>query len=75
MDSPESIGFLEPIDIDHADRCFTKPTCDPSAKYRTIDGGCNNLVFPVWGQAHTAHIRIIEGNYSDGKCRLMNIKL
>lgn len=61
-----SVGLLKPQDIDLADQCFPKPQCNPSAKFRTIDGGCNNLIFPVWGQAHTANIRIIQADYSDG---------
>lgn len=66
MDPSKSVGFLQPQNIDLADQCFTKPSCDFSAQFRTIDGGCNNLVFPVWGQAHTANTRIIQASYSDG---------
>lgn len=61
-----SVGLLGPQDIDLADQCFPKPQCDPSAQFRTIDGGCNNLLFPVWGQSHTANTRIIQADYSDG---------
>lgn len=75
MDPSKSVGFLQPIDIDLADRCFSKPKCDISARFRTIDGGCNNLEFPVWGQAHTANTRIIQANYSDGINILIFLKI
>ncbi|XP_060870138.1 peroxidase-like [Metopolophium dirhodum] len=67
MDPSKSVGLLNPLDVDLADRCFSKPRCDPDAPFRTIDGGCNNLKFPVWGQANTANTRIINANYLDGK--------
>ncbi|VVC25042.1 Hypothetical protein CINCED_3A001808 [Cinara cedri] len=66
MDESTSIGRLQPSDIDLADRCFPKPNCNPSARFRTIDGGCNNLIFPVWGQINGANSRIIQASYSDG---------
>lgn len=66
MDPSKSVGLLQPSDIDLADQCFTKPKCDKSAQFRTIDGGCNNLLFPVWGKANTASTRIIQADYSDG---------
>jgi len=71
MDPSNAVGLLGPADIDLADRCFPKPECDPSAKFRTINGGCNNLLFPVWGQANTANTRIIQADYSDGKIQSM----
>ncbi|XP_060870430.1 peroxidase-like [Metopolophium dirhodum] len=61
------IGFLKPREIDLADRCFPKPICDPLAVYRTINGSCNNLKFPIWGRSNSANTRIIEADYSDGK--------
>ncbi|XP_022162140.1 peroxidase-like [Myzus persicae] len=61
------IGLLDPEGIDLADQCFPKPICDPHAKYRTINGSCNNLIFPIWGVSHTASTRIIQADYSDGK--------
>lgn len=60
------IGLLDPEGIDLADQCFPKPICDPHAKYRTINGSCNNLIFPIWGVSHTASTRIIQADYSDG---------
>lgn len=67
MNPSNSIGLLEPIEIDLADQCFTQPQCDFSAKFRTINGSCNNLIFPLWGRTNTANTRIIQADYSDGK--------
>lgn len=67
MDPSNSIGFLQPQDIDLADRCFPRPVCDPIAKYRTLNGSCNNLLFPIWGQSKSANIRVIQADYSDGR--------
>ncbi|XP_023314614.1 peroxidase-like isoform X1 [Trichogramma pretiosum] len=40
--------------------------CDPSAKYRSVDGSCNNLENPQWGSAFTAYDRILLPEYTDG---------
>uniref|UniRef100_A0A8D8QJA5 Peroxidase n=1 Tax=Cacopsylla melanoneura TaxID=428564 RepID=A0A8D8QJA5_9HEMI len=50
-----------------ADKCFNPGPCDSKAKYRTIDGSCNNLQFPMWGMTNTAAIRLRPAVYSDGK--------
>ena len=36
------------------------------AKYRTIDGSCNNLEHLQWGQASTAFQRLLPSDYEDG---------
>ena len=41
--------------------------CDPDAKYRTLDGRCNNLVSPEWGATATPLPRLMDNAYSDGK--------
>jgi len=64
MENP--IGLLDNREIDLADQCFPKPICDPLTKYRTINGSCNNLIFPIWGQSNSANTRIIQADYSDG---------
>uniref|UniRef100_A0A2S2QM46 Peroxidase n=1 Tax=Sipha flava TaxID=143950 RepID=A0A2S2QM46_9HEMI len=69
MDPSSSIGLLPPSTIDLADQCFPVPRCDSAARFRTIDGGCNNLRFPVWGRTNTAHTRIVQAHYSDGTDR------
>jgi len=66
MDPSKSIGFLQPQEISLADQCFPRPQCDFFNMYRTIDGSCNNLLYPTWGQTNTANTRIIHANYSDG---------
>ncbi|CAI6350006.1 unnamed protein product [Macrosiphum euphorbiae] len=66
MDPSKSIGFLHPQEIGLADQCFPRPHCDIFNMYRTIDGSCNNLLYPTWGQTNTANTRIIQANYSDG---------
>jgi hypothetical protein len=67
MDSSDSDrGLLSPQDIDLGDQCFPKPKCNPDARFRSTDGGCNNLIFPVWGQSNTASTRIVQADYSDG---------
>lgn len=65
MNKSKSNEPLSPADINLADKCFPKPDCDIKYRYRTMDGSCNNLENPVWRQANTSNIRIIQANYSD----------
>ena len=50
-------------------RCERKkiPTCLPAykAKYRTIDGTCNNIYNPLFGAAPTALNRLVPAKYFD----------
>lgn len=41
--------------------------CNSLAKYRNIDGSCNNVQNPSWGSAMTAYTRILFPQYFDGK--------
>uniref|UniRef100_A0A1B6LPE8 Peroxidase n=1 Tax=Graphocephala atropunctata TaxID=36148 RepID=A0A1B6LPE8_9HEMI len=50
--------------------CRPQPSCDPEAKYRTIDGSCSNLEHPSWGQAGTPFTRLLPAHYEDGKSQL-----
>ena len=48
---------------------FAAPvSCVTTSEFRTIDGTCNNLQFPLWGSAKTPQLRMIAQNrYEDGK--------
>ena len=43
------------------------PECDREAKYRKLDGSCNNLASPQWGATATPMPRLMDNAYSDGK--------
>lgn len=53
---------------DYAKLCAPVIECDANAKYRNIDGSCNNLMIPWIGATKTPHLRILDACYSDGKC-------
>jgi len=43
--------------------CWLSPpprSCDSSALYRTIDGSCNNLQHPDWGQSLRPQLRLLK---------------
>lgn len=66
--SNSSETHFQPVsEQDIADRCINVPNCDPNAKYRSINGSCNNLKFPMWGMAGTALVRLVSAVYEDGK--------
>ena len=43
-----------------------KQKCDPSSKYRSYTGHCNNLNNPQWGASNTPHRRLVPSEYDDG---------
>ena len=60
-------GNFEEIRIS-AELCPFKPidTCNPSSKYHSFDGSCNNLVFPLFGKSDTPYTRLLPAIYEDG---------
>lgn len=47
--------------------------CDRTSLYRTIDGSCNNLQNPEWGQANSQQRRYLKYNaYDDGNYIFMS---
>ncbi|XP_054280832.1 chorion peroxidase-like [Macrosteles quadrilineatus] len=59
--------FLSQIQQDVGDACIRVTPCNKNAKFRTIDGSCNNLAFPQWGLSGATLVRIFPAFYSDGK--------
>ena len=41
--------------------------CVETAKYRSIDGSCNSLAHPSWGQTNTGFARLMANEYADGE--------
>ena len=40
--------------------------CDKRALYRSIDGSCNNIRHPEWGQANQPLARMLDPQYNEG---------
>lgn len=49
------------------DVCKSPPQCSGPTRYRNIDGACNNLEHPDWGQAGAPFFRLLPPKYDDGK--------
>nr|XP_018909483.1 PREDICTED: peroxidase-like [Bemisia tabaci] len=56
-------------DQDIADKCIKIDNCDKErhSRYRTYDGKCNNLNFPMWGMKDSGLLRLLAPQYADGK--------
>ncbi|XP_050059188.1 peroxidase-like isoform X3 [Aphis gossypii] len=55
------------IDNTFYEKCVSKQfTCYSSAKYRSMDGTCNNLQNPLWGSSFSPYIRLDKAYYADG---------
>jgi len=46
--------------------CGQAPASCPKDRYRTYDGSCNNLKYPVWGTPQTPYVRLLPAVYGDG---------
>lgn len=48
--------------------CIGAPTiCNAkNSKYYSLDGSCNNIQHPRWGQMSTGYVRLLPAYYSDG---------
>ena len=46
--------------------CPKIPICDHKSKYRTLDGSCNNLQYPLWAKSFTQFQRLVPPFYADG---------
>lgn len=60
---------------DYLKTCAPQVQCDQNAKYRNINGSCNNLEIPTWGASKTPLLRLMNANFSDGETYNIFIKL
>lgn len=66
----ESDEFLIPLHLKFTERdCTLGPTHGQCAddQYRSLDGSCNNMVYPTWGMAGQVLRRYLSPGYHDGK--------
>ena len=47
--------------------CPKPKNCDPLQKYRSLDGSCNNLLQPKFGQKNSVYRRMLPSTYINGK--------
>ncbi|KAK3095733.1 hypothetical protein FSP39_018238 [Pinctada imbricata] len=60
-------GYLEAWRRQVAQSCpFNVPSCDPTVRFRTPDGSCNNLNDSSVGAAYTRQRRMMDNAYDDG---------
>ncbi|XP_064095412.1 peroxidase-like [Macrobrachium nipponense] len=53
----------------YCDKTLLRPRpgpCDPHARYRSVDGSCNNVDHPLWGASFTSFRRAMPPDYGDG---------
>ncbi|KAJ0177643.1 hypothetical protein K1T71_006516 [Dendrolimus kikuchii] len=62
------MSFLENqvIHVNDPGFCVRPSISCPKSKYRSIDGSCNNLEHPQWGQRGAPFTRIAAPRYADG---------
>jgi len=64
---PLHILSIATTNDDFLKKCAPVVKCDQNAKYRSINGSCNNLKTPTWGAAATPFLRLLNANFSDGE--------
>lgn len=60
------LGLVYIVDCDDYCPNVLSKTCDPSIKYYSFDGTCNNLVKPSLGSANSPFKRYLNPAYDDG---------
>ncbi|CAH0559675.1 unnamed protein product [Brassicogethes aeneus] len=54
--------YLSPV----YSNCPEAPKCDKGYLYRSFDGTCNNLGYPLYGKPDLTYDRLLKANYDDG---------
>jgi len=67
---PLHITSIATTNDDFLKKCAPIVQCDINAKYRSINGSCNNLKIHTWGAAKTPFSRLLDANFSDGYYKL-----
>ena len=63
---PEWSNTFEEVMAPYCSTC-TKKRCSSRARYRSPDGSCNNLRYPLRGASITAQPRFLPPQYGDRK--------
>ncbi|KAK7080273.1 hypothetical protein SK128_017771, partial [Halocaridina rubra] len=61
----------------YCDKALQRPMpspCNAKARYRSVDGSCNNLEHPLWGASFTPFRRAMPPHYEDGVMSLRQAK-
>ncbi len=67
-ESQASVGVRQAVLSNSVlDNCYFTPRCSNRARFRTIEGECNNLRFPLYGKTSTPLQRILRNAYADGR--------
>ena len=66
LNKEELLHIQYEVGMDNCMMVRDPPTCDPKAKFRSIDGTCNNLQNPLWGASKIPFRRLLPQRYEDG---------